>query len=79
MVASITSKWQLVLPKAVRERLGVHPGDKLDFIIQDDGKVLVQPASLPVSSLKGIVPRPAAPVSLDAMNAVVRRRARSGR
>lgn len=29
--AKVTSKSQLVLPKEVREQLGVHPGDTLVF------------------------------------------------
>ncbi len=35
--ARVTSKSQLVLPKAVRERLGVGPGDTLVFISGADG------------------------------------------
>lgn len=35
--ARITSKSQLVLPKPVRERLGVKPGDVLVFDITEDG------------------------------------------
>lgn len=36
-VARITSKSQLVLPKAVREQLGVGPGDTLVFDYGPDG------------------------------------------
>ena len=35
--ARVTSKSQLVLPKAVRERLGVAPGDTLVFRLDHDG------------------------------------------
>jgi antitoxin PrlF len=35
--ARITSKSQLVLPKAVRERLGVGPGDVLVFMADESG------------------------------------------
>jgi antitoxin PrlF len=35
--ARITTKSQLVLPKAVRERLGVAPGDTLVFRFGADG------------------------------------------
>ncbi len=30
--AKVTSKGQLTLPKAVRERLGVSPGDVIEFV-----------------------------------------------
>ena len=33
--ARITSKGQITIPKEVRERLGVHPGDALEF--RDEG------------------------------------------
>jgi AbrB family looped-hinge helix DNA binding protein len=31
MKATITSKGQITIPKAIRERLNLHPGDVLDF------------------------------------------------
>jgi antitoxin PrlF len=34
---TLTSKGQMTLPKAVRDRLGVKPGDRLDFVEDDDG------------------------------------------
>lgn len=39
--AKITSKGQLTLPKEVREKLGVGPGDELDFV-EEDGQFLVR-------------------------------------
>lgn len=42
--ARITSKSQLVLPKAVREQLGVGPGDVLVFEYGPDG-VRIEKAS----------------------------------
>jgi AbrB family looped-hinge helix DNA binding protein len=66
----------MVLPKSVREHLGVHPGDQVDFIILDDGKVLVRPAVLDVRELKGILARPGRkPISVEQMNRDIRRRA----
>lgn len=37
----ITSKGQVTIPKRVRERLGVRPGDAIDFV-EDNGAVRVQ-------------------------------------
>ena len=39
--AKITSKGQLTLPKFVRERLGVGPGDELEFV-EESGQFLVR-------------------------------------
>ena len=40
--ARITSKGQITIPKQVRERLGVEPGDALDFHFED-GRLEVRP------------------------------------
>jgi AbrB family looped-hinge helix DNA binding protein len=42
--ATMSSKGQTVIPKAMRERLGLRPGDALDFVVQDDGDVVIRPA-----------------------------------
>jgi AbrB family looped-hinge helix DNA binding protein len=33
----VTEKGQVTIPKAVRERLGVHPGDEIEFVPDADG------------------------------------------
>ncbi|HEX9594195.1 MAG TPA: AbrB/MazE/SpoVT family DNA-binding domain-containing protein [bacterium] len=42
--ATITSKYQLTLPREVRERLGVERGDRLVFEIHGEGEVLIRKA-----------------------------------
>lgn len=75
-LATLTSKWQMVIPKLVREHLGVQPGDQMDFIIQDDGQVVVKPAIVDVRKLKGLLARPGRkPVSIEQMKRAIRRRA----
>ena len=37
VTAKITSKGQITIPKDVRERLGLRPGDKLAFTEDKDG------------------------------------------
>ena len=32
--STLSTKGQLVIPKAVREYMGLHPGDRLDFVVQ---------------------------------------------
>jgi AbrB family looped-hinge helix DNA binding protein len=75
--ATLTSKWQMVIPKPIREHLGVNPGDQVDFIIQDNGQVVVRPAITDVRQLKGILANPRRkPVSVEDMHRAIRRRAR---
>ncbi len=69
--ATLTSKGQLTLPKEVRQALGVGPGDQVNFVRMEDGNFAVMPASLPVKRLKGIVPKPRKPVSLEAMDRAI--------
>ena len=52
--STITSKGQATIPKAVREHLGLKPGDRIKFFVHPDGSVVMLP-KLPVSVLRGIV------------------------
>ena len=75
--ATLTSKGQLVVPKAIRELMGIHPGDRLDFVVLDDGSVLMRPATEDVSRLKGLLRRSGrSPVSVEEMNRIIRQRGR---
>lgn len=76
--ATITSKGQLTLPKDVREALGVGPGDQVTFVRMRDGNFAVMPATLSVKRLKGIVPKPARPVSLEDMDRAIAAGAKGG-
>lgn len=69
--ATITSKGQITIPAQVRIDLGLTAGDRVDFIRMEDGHYAVVPASHSIRSLKGIVPRPAKPVSLDDMQEAI--------
>lgn len=73
-ISTLTSKGQTTIPTSVREFLGLHTGDRLEFIIQPDGKVELIPATLDVTSLKGMLPRRPEPVSLEAMEEAIRNR-----
>ena len=42
MTHRVGPKGQVVIPKQIRERLGIAPGDEVDFIF-DDGEVRVRP------------------------------------
>ncbi len=66
--ATLTSKGQLTIPKDVRDALGVGPGDRVDFVRMADGNFAVMPATKSIKRLKGIIPKPKKPVSLDDMD-----------
>ena len=56
--ATLTTKGQVTIPKEVRDHLGVDTGDRLSFVIQDDGTVVVRPITRPVRELGGLLHRP---------------------
>lgn len=75
--ATLTSKGQTVIPKAIRNHLRLQPGDALDFVVQDNGDVLIRPATEDIRRLKGLLHRPGRlPVSVGEMNQAIRNRRR---
>ena len=75
--STMSSRGRTVIPKAIREHLGLHPGDVIDFVIAADGGVLVRPVVEDVRRLKGILKRPRrGAVSVQEMNQALLRRGR---
>ena len=73
MTASkITSKGQITVPKAVREALAVSPGDRVNFVIHEDGSVTVEADSVDLPSLRGIVKGHGRHVTVAQMNDAIK-------
>jgi antitoxin PrlF len=70
MESAITVKGQATIPKAVREHLGLKPGDRVKFFLHPDGTVVLLP-KLPVTALRGILKRSRRPVSLERMREAI--------
>jgi len=66
MESAITSQGQATIPKAIRERLGLQPGDRIKFFLHPDGSVVLLP-KLPITALRGIVKAKGGAVSTQAM------------
>ena len=73
--AVITSKGQITIPKPVRDGLGVETGDRVEFVELERGVYSVVAATRDIRDLKGLIPKPAKPVSVADMNKAVRRHA----
>jgi AbrB family looped-hinge helix DNA binding protein len=69
--ATITSKGQVTIPKDVRTRLGIDTGDRVEFVEIQDGVFQIVAATQDVQALKGIVPRPKKPVTVEAMKQAI--------
>ncbi len=76
--ATVTSKGQITLPKLVRDRLGLATGDRVDFVQGADGSYSIIPIKTSIRSLKGCIPAPKKPVTVEAMNRAIKRRAAGG-
>ena len=68
MQATITAKGQITLPKALRQQLKLSSGDRGEFIVEENGVVRMLPRLASVKNLKGMLPKPAKPVSLQQMD-----------
>ena len=75
MQATITSKGQVTLPKAIRDRFHLEPGDRIEFILERDDILRVEPVTEPVTQLKGMLPKPAVPVTVQDMDEAIARAA----
>ena len=69
--ATLTSKGQITLPVAVRNALGLSTGDRVEFVQVTPGRFELIPATQSVVALRGIVPAPKRPVSIEEMNAAI--------
>lgn len=69
--ATLTAKGQLTLPKAIRDLLKVNRGDRLEFLVNEDGIVTLFPVTADVTDLKGMIPSPQKPVTVEEMNEAI--------
>jgi AbrB family looped-hinge helix DNA binding protein len=72
--ATLTSKGQITIPLEVRRKLGLDAGDRVEFVELAPGEFALKAATEDVRSLKGMIHKPASPVSIEAMNVAIRRR-----
>jgi antitoxin PrlF len=70
-IATLTTKGQITIPVDVRRQLGLKPGSRVDFVYVREGVVELVPVSGTVKSLKGMVPAPDTPVSLEQMDEAI--------
>jgi antitoxin PrlF len=75
MISKVTAKGQVTLPVKARQRLGIRPGTKLEFVVKDKDRMEVIVISENVTSLKGMLPKPKKVVSLSDMENAIRGKA----
>jgi AbrB family looped-hinge helix DNA binding protein len=77
--STLTSKGQITVPRAVRERLGMKQGDRLEFAVEGDRVVLQRSDAAPAGRVAGVLShlRGRSPVTAERMRDAIRRRARA--
>jgi antitoxin PrlF len=70
MKSTINAKGQVTIPEAIREHLGLKPGDRVKFFVRPDGGVVLLPM-LPVSALRGLVAPRESPATIEEMTEAV--------
>jgi len=74
--STLTAKGQTTIPKAIRDQLGLSPGDRIEYFVEPDGRVIMLPATRPITRLAGALkhraPKPA--VTLEEMDRAIRER-----
>lgn len=81
-IATVTSKGQVTIPKAIRESLDLQAGDRVEFRKEGD-RIVVEAATSDLTELEGYLGEPPVRVTLEEMAEAVRtgvaRRERSSR
>ncbi len=69
MLATVTDKGQVTVPKNIRDQLHIATGSKLDFEVADDGSMRVRVLVRGPDNLFGLVHRPGIkPLSIKEMD-----------
>lgn len=77
-VGTVTSKGQTTIPRAIRDRLNIKPGDKLVWAVED-GRVVVRCKNRSIRELAGYLARPGqGPATLEEIDAAIARGASTG-
>lgn len=72
MLATLTSKCQITLPRDIRALLLLEPGDKIAFLPMPDGQITVSKANkASFAKLRGLLPQPARAHTVEEMNQAV--------
>jgi len=75
---TLTSKGQVTIPKAVRDELGLKEGDRIAFRVLEDGTVVVEPETVELLELKGVLKPKRKGISVADMDKAIRAEAVKG-
>lgn len=71
VAATMTSKGQITIPVAVRRKLRLKAGSKVDFIENKAGELVLKPRTGDIRELYGIVKYDGPPLSIEEINEAI--------
>jgi antitoxin PrlF len=75
---TLTSKGQVTIPIAIRKKLELKTGDRIDFVLNNLGEAVLRRVSRSTDEVKGMLAhRGHAPKTIEQMNEAVSRKFRS--
>lgn len=72
--STLTKKGQTTIPIKVRNHLKLKPGDKIEFVIERDGKVVLAPKNIDIRQLRGMLGRATRHLTIEQMDEAIRSR-----
>lgn len=73
--ATVTSKGQITIPIQVRKALRLKPGSRIDFYEGEDGMYVLWPKTGSIMEMRGCLPKPERPITIEEMHQAVLDRA----
>ncbi|MEX0746797.1 MAG: type II toxin-antitoxin system PrlF family antitoxin [Rhodothermales bacterium] len=58
-LSTITRKGQTTVPKEIRDHLGLSTGDRIEYTVDDEGRVILTPSNIDIAELDGFLARKA--------------------
>lgn len=72
--STVTAKGQTTIPKEIRDKLRLRPGSRVDYVLDQDGTVRLKSVSGSMDRLFSCLPKPTRALTLDEIEASVRKR-----
>lgn len=67
--STITAKGQTTVPKEIRDRLKLKPGDRIEYVVTDDGQVMMKARNKRMADFAGILGKPpGGPLTIEEMD-----------
>jgi antitoxin PrlF len=67
--STITAKGQTTVPKEIRDRLKLKPGDRIEYVVTEDGQVMLKARNKRMADFAGILGKPpGGPLTIEEMD-----------